>query len=89
MRVLVVLGQVGAGVCELRLDAEDAGERRVQAEGRVCPRVPTLLREDDPAAAVALGDAAAYLLAAALCLLTLLAVQRRTFAAGVPAKEPA
>ena len=41
------------------------------------------------ALADALGDAAAYLLAAALCLLTLLAVQRRTFAAGVPAKEPA
>src|SRR5919108_483999 len=41
------------------------------------------------ALADALGDAAAYLLAAALCLLTLLAVQRRAFAAGVPAKEPA
>jgi MFS family permease len=35
------------------------------------------------------GDAAAYLLAAALCLLTLVAVQRRTFAPAVPAKEPA
>jgi MFS family permease len=35
------------------------------------------------------GDAAAYLLAAALCLLTLVAVQRRTFATAVPAKEPA
>lgn len=35
------------------------------------------------------GDAAAYLLAAALCLLTLVAVQRRTFVPAVPAKEPA
>lgn len=37
----------------------------------------------------AFGDAASYLLAAALCLLTLVAVQRRTFATAVPAKEPA
>jgi MFS family permease len=37
----------------------------------------------------AFGDAAAYLLAAALCLLTLAAVQRRAFATGVPVKEPA
>ena len=29
------------------------------------------------------------ILAAALCLLTLVAVQRRTFATAVPAKEPA
>lgn len=35
------------------------------------------------------GDAAAYLLAGALCLLTLAAVQRRAFTAGVPVKEPA
>ena len=35
------------------------------------------------------GDAAAYLLAAALCLLTLVAVQRRAFVAAVPAKEAA
>jgi fatty acid/phospholipid biosynthesis enzyme len=37
----------------------------------------------------AFGDAAAYLLAAALCLLTLAAVQRRAFATGMPVKEPA
>jgi MFS family permease len=36
----------------------------------------------------AFGDAAAYLLAAALCLFTLVAVQRRAFAPAVPAKEP-
>jgi MFS family permease len=41
------------------------------------------------ALADAFGDAAAYLLAASLCVLTLVAVQRRTFAPGVPAKEPA
>lgn len=35
------------------------------------------------------GDAAAYLLAATLCLVTLVAVQRRAFAPAVPAKEPA
>lgn len=41
------------------------------------------------ALADAFGDAAAYLLAATLCLLTLVAVQRRAFVPAVPAKEPA
>ncbi|HWM13633.1 MAG TPA: MFS transporter [Gaiellaceae bacterium] len=41
------------------------------------------------ALADAFGDAAAYLLAASLCVLTLVAVQRRSFAPAVPAKEPA
>jgi MFS family permease len=41
------------------------------------------------ALADAFGDAAAYLLAASLCTLTLVAVQRRAFAPGLPAKEPA
>jgi len=35
------------------------------------------------------GDAAAYLLAAALCLVTLVALRTRTFRPAVPAKEPA
>ena len=41
------------------------------------------------ALADAFGDAAAYLLAATLCLLTLVAVQRRAFVPAVPAKEAA
>lgn len=41
------------------------------------------------ALAEAFGDSGAYLLAAALCLLTLVAVQRRTLSAALPAKEPA
>jgi MFS family permease len=41
------------------------------------------------ALADAFGDAAAYLLAATLCLLTLVALQRRAFAPGLPVKEPA
>jgi MFS family permease len=41
------------------------------------------------ALADAFGDAAAYLLAASLCVLTLVAVQRRAFAPRLPAKEPA
>jgi len=41
------------------------------------------------ALADAFGDAAAYLLAASLCVLTLVAVQRRSFTPAVPAKEPA
>jgi len=35
------------------------------------------------------GDAAAYLLAGALCLVTLAAVQLRTVGPRLPAKEPA
>jgi MFS family permease len=41
------------------------------------------------ALADAFGDPAAYLLAAALCLLTLVALQRRAFAPRMPVKEPA
>jgi len=41
------------------------------------------------ALADAFGDAAAYLLAATLCLLTLVAVQRRAFVPAVPANEAA